>query len=138
MNASVQRRLVWGLLAASALAIASGLAGVARADMGPKPSMLFVFTFANPDQTIESGVLLSCENAGCVSPTPLLRRGPQGFDCKPRACFATAYGFLPYGKLELMMSDGRVLRSNVFKTPNRLSRYKVAVAAARLNVQPAE
>jgi hypothetical protein len=136
MTAPLGRRLVGGLLAAGALAMAAGAASVARADMGPKPSMTFAFTFAKAGQSIRSGVLLTCEDAECAKPEPLPREGPQGFDCEPRSCFARAYGFRPYAMLDLTMSDGRTLKSNVFKTQTLLGKFKVAVAAAGLDVQP--
>jgi len=127
-------RWVGALVAVGAMATSS--AGVARADMGPKPSMTFAFTFARAGQTIQSGVLLTCEDAGCVKPEPLPREGPQGFDCQPQSCFARAYGFRPYAMLALTMSDGRTLKSNVFNTQTLLGKFKVAVVAASLDVQP--
>jgi hypothetical protein len=136
MSAPIRRRLVGSLLAAGALAMAAGLAGAARADMGPKPSMTFAFTFAKAGQSIRSGVLLTCEDAGCSKPEPLPRLGPQGFDCNPQSCFARAYGFQPFAMLALTMSDGRTLKSNVFTTRTLLGKFKVFVGAGSLNVQP--
>jgi hypothetical protein len=136
MIAPLRRRLVGRLLAAGTLAMAVGAAGVARADMGPKPSMTFAFTFAKAGQTIKSGVLLTCEDAGCAKSEPLPREGPQGFDCQPQSCFARAYGFKTYAMLDLTMSDGRTLKSNVFNTQTLLGKFKVAVGAASLDVQP--
>jgi hypothetical protein len=133
MRASIRRRVVGSLLA---VAMAAGPAGVARADMGPKPTMTFAFTFSKAGQGIKSGVLLTCDDAGCAKPEPLPREGPQGFDCQPQSCFARAYGFRPYAMLDLTMSDGRTLKSNVFNTQTLLGKFNVAVGAASLNVQP--
>jgi len=130
------RRLARSLLAAGALAIAAGSAGSARADAGPKPSMTFAFTFAKAGQSIRTGVLLTCEDTACSTPEPLAREGPQGFDCQPQSCFARAYGFKPYAMLDLTMSDGRTLKSNVFNTQTLLGKFKVAVGAGSLDVQP--
>jgi hypothetical protein len=104
--------------------------------MAPKPSMTFSVLFTEPGQTIRSGVLLTCEDAGCARPEPLPREGPQGFDCQPQSCYARAYGFPPYAMLDLTISDGRTLKSNVFNTPTMLGEFTVTVAAASLNVQP--
>ncbi len=136
MSTAIRWRVAGGLLAAGVLAAAAGMAGVAHADMGPKPTMTFAFTFAKAGQSVRSGVLLTCEAAGCAKPEPLPREGPQGFDCQPRSCFARAYGFRPYAMLDLTMSDGRTLKSNVFNTQTLLGKFKVAVGAASLDVQP--
>ena len=139
MSAPIRRRLVGSLLAAGALAMAAGLAGAARADMGPKPSMTFAFTFAKAGQSIRNGVLLTCEDGGCSKPEPLPRLGPQGFDCNPQSCFARAYGFQPFAMLALTMSDGRTLKSNVFttRTLERNSEDAGRLLAANERVMPA-
>jgi len=134
MSPPIRRRLAGALLAACALVMTA--APAAHADMGPKPSMTFAFTFAKAGQTIRSGVLLTCEDAGCAKPEPLERAGPQGFDCQPQSCFGRAYGFKPYAMLDLTMSDGRTLKSNVFNTQTLLGKFNVAVGAGSLNVQP--
>jgi hypothetical protein len=136
MSAPILRRFSGFLLVAAALTMAAGSATVARADMGPKPSMTFAFTFAKAGQSIRSGLLLTCEDAECAQPQPLQRAGPQGFDCQPQSCFARAYGFKPYAMLDLTMSDGRTLKSNAFNTQTLLGKFKVAVGAASLDVQP--
>jgi hypothetical protein len=134
MSLPIRRRLVGALLAAGGLVMTAVPA--AHADMGPKPTMTFAFTFAKAGQSIRSGVLLTCEDAGCAKPEPLPREGPQGFDCQPQSCFARAYGFRTYAMLDLTMSDGRTLKSNVFNTQTLLGKFKVAVGAVGLDVQP--
>ncbi len=55
---------------------------VARADMGPKPSMHFEFVYeVDPAPTILSGVQFECQNADCSDAKPLGEAGPQRFGC---------------------------------------------------------
>jgi hypothetical protein len=132
-NRMVFRRLASAVLAAS---IASG-PGAALADIGPKPTMTFAFTLGRPGLTITSGVLLMCQNANCADAQPLKALGPQGFACDAHGCAARAYGFAPFARLKIRLSDGRTLSSNIFSSRDFDARFKVVVGPRALDVQPA-
>jgi hypothetical protein len=102
----------------------------AVADIGPKPTMEFEFSFiqvATANLTAKSGVLYECEKADGSDGKPLKGFGPQRFTCESDSCFAMAYGFAPYHRLEIKFSDGKTRRSNVFKTAGLSSKYAVTV-----------
>jgi hypothetical protein len=70
---------------------------VARADVGPKSSMQFIFVSElDPQPGILSGQLLVCEDSACSRAEPLREMGPQGFNCQANTCTAIAYGDSPY------------------------------------------
>src|SRR5450432_3335056 len=95
-------------------AIAASVAFPAFADIGPKPSAEFAVAFDRPGVTIASGELLQCKFASCADAKPLATLGPQRFACEATECYAMAYGFAPYARVRLVLSDGRTLVSNVF------------------------
>jgi hypothetical protein len=123
------------LIAAAAFSLGLAGAQAALADIGPKPTMAFAFSFAKKRLTVAKGSLLMCEDARCSLANPLERLGPQGLTCEARACSATAYGFARFARLEVTLSNGRTLRSNVFTSAND-GAFRVLVGAARLVVQP--
>ena len=106
------------------------------ADTGPKPRMEFEFKqgFAGDSVTIVSGTLYECQQSDCSDAAPLQRLGPQGFYCQADSCSATAYGFSPYHKIEIVFSDGKTRRSNVFETAGFNSNYMVTVRPEDLQV----
>jgi hypothetical protein len=85
--------------------------------------------------TIDSGVLYECEQADCSDGQALQRAGPQGFSCDQLSCYALAYGFSTYHRLEIQFSDGQTRRSNVFETAGFNSKYQVAIRDADLVVK---
>lgn len=110
--------------------------GIARADMGPKPTMEFVFIQSfSPPLTIVEGTQLECDDAACTSPEPLADRGPQGFRCTPESCESMAYGYRQYQRLVIRFSDGKVRESNVFEHRFFDAQYQVTVRADDLLVE---
>ena len=101
----------------------------AMADLGPKPTMDFIFTqeFSGDQVTITSGILLKCEQPDCSDGQPLEKLGPQNFSCESYSCYAMAYGFSPYHRLVIQFSDGRTRQSNVFETGAFSGNYSVTV-----------
>ena len=112
-------------------------ARVALADTGPKPTMDFAFQQELPAEqvTITSGTLYECEQSDCRDAAPLEEMGPQRFTCESTTCYAMAYGFSPYHRLEIQFSDGQTRQSNVFETAGFDSRYTVTVRPDDLLVE---
>ena len=112
--------------------------GSVSADTGPKPTMDFQFIqgFPGPAVTILSGTLNECDRSDCQDATPLMVAGPQRFTCEATSCSALAYGFSPYHRLLIQFSDGKTRQSNVFKTAQFDSSYKVTVRMDDLLVEP--
>jgi hypothetical protein len=122
-------------LALCSVVAALALGDAAVADTGPKPTMAFAFSFDKPGLTIAGGVLLQCAKADCSDGQPLRQLGPQAFGCEPTACAARSYGFADFSQLQITFSDGRSLKSNVFKDGGMNARYDVRVEPADLKVQ---
>jgi hypothetical protein len=112
-------------------------AHVVLADTGPKPSMDFQFTqeMAGEQVTITSGILYECDQANCSDASPLEELGPQRFACEANSCYAVAYGFRPYHRLEIQFSDGQTRQSNIFETSGFDSTYTVTVHPQDLLVE---
>jgi hypothetical protein len=112
-------------------------ARVVRADTGPKPTMDFAFQQELPAEqvTIRSGTLYECEKSDCSDAAPLEEMGPQRFACEATSCYAMAYGFSPYHRLEIQFSDGQTRQSNVFETAGFDSRYTVTIRPQDLLVE---
>lgn len=108
------------------------------ADTGPKPTMDFQFMQDFPGQsvTIVSGTLLECDRSDCQDATPLMVAGPQRFTCDATSCHALAYGFSNYHRLLIQFSDGKARQSNIFKTAQFQSLYKVTIRQDDLLVEP--
>jgi hypothetical protein len=88
----------------------------ARADIGPKPTMEFIFVQEDdPHLAIVEGTLLECEDAACMQAAPLEDLGPQGFSCSSDRCSSMAYGYAPYHRLVIRFSDGKIRESNIFE-----------------------
>ena len=117
------------------LAIAAvSVALPALADVGPKPSAAFAIAFDKPGVTITGGELLQCKLASCADAKPLQALGPQRFVCEAAECYAMAYGFAPYARVRLVLSDGRSLSSNVFAIKAFNAKFQVVVRATALKV----
>lgn len=115
------------------------LAGAATGDLGPKPTMAFELVQGMKTKvTIVSGVLLQSSKADGSEARPLQKLGPQRFQCEPESCFAMAYGFAEYQRLELKFSDGKTRRSNVFTPGGRSSNFTVTVREQDLLVKPTD
>jgi len=110
--------------------------GVAIADTGPKPSMEFEFEQDSTAEPLEvnSGILYECVESDCSDAAPLEELGPQRFSCDVDGCYAIAYGFAPYHRIEIEFSDGRTRQSNIFETIDFDSVYLVSVNVEDLSV----
>jgi hypothetical protein len=89
---------------------------VAKADLGPKPSMDFDFKFetSNPI-TITGGQQIVCQQSDCRDGRALGEYGPQGFTCNAGSCNSMAYGYDgDYHQLVIQFSDGKTRTSNIF------------------------
>lgn len=108
------------------------------ADTGPKPTMDFQFIQGFPGQavTIISGTLFECDRSDCQDGKPLVVGGPQRFTCEATSCHALAYGFSNYHRLLIQFSDGKTRQSNIFKTDQFQSVYKVTIRQDDLLVEP--
>lgn len=110
---------------------------VALADTGPKPTMDFQFTqaFSGDQVSITGGMLFECEQADCSDAQPLMEGGPQRLTCDTSSCYALAYGFQPYHRLEIQFSDGKTRQSNIFETAGFKSTYNVTIQQDDLLVE---
>jgi hypothetical protein len=108
------------------------------ADIGPKPTMDFIFTqeFSDNPVAILGGTLMECEQSDCSDGKPLAVLGPQHFECTENSCFAMAYGFAAYHRLEIQFSDGKTRQSNVFQSEALAGKYTVTIRQDDLLVQP--
>lgn len=107
-----------------------------HADMGPKPTMEFVFDFGDESAlTISGGELLQCEDSSCELAEPLEQLGPQGFTCVDTSCSAMAYGFSDWSYLRITFSDGSVRESNIFGKEHFDAEYTVTVLPDSLEVE---
>jgi hypothetical protein len=110
---------------------------VVLADTGPKPTMDFTFQqeLSGGQVTIISGILYECDQSDCRDAAPLEEAGPQRFTCQGTSCYAMAYGFSPYHRLEIEFSDGQTRQSNIFETAGFDSRYTVTIRPDDLLVE---
>lgn len=81
------------------------LPSTTRADIGPKPTIDFLFTNIPQGVTITDGQFLQCADARCLTASPLDTLGPQHFSCAPTGCSSLAYGYSDFGKLVITFSD---------------------------------
>jgi hypothetical protein len=115
----------------------SALSTAALADIGPKPTMSIDVSFDHENLKIVKGSLLECQKSDCSDARPLERFGPQGFGCNDHKCGGRAYGFARYNMLEITLSDGRTLRSNIFGVSGMNSKLGAVVKGSSLAVTPA-
>jgi len=115
-------------------AIAPGGADTAQADVGDKPEVTFSITL-DKGAHMTSGALLMCEKDDCSDAAPLKELGPQGFGCSESRCSGLAYGFSPYLQLQLTLSDGRKLTSQIFKKEAFDASFVANVAGDQLRVE---
>ena len=102
---------------------------VARADTGPKPTMVFTIKYEiDPAPTIASGSLLECSDPACTQTSPLRQNmGPQHFSCSASTCDSMAYGYSEYQQLSISFSDGKTRLSNPFTKEAFNAVYQVVV-----------
>lgn len=118
---------LWRWLGAASLVLLFLIpAAEARADVGPKPGMLFKFEYQVQGITLTGGDLLTCQKADCSDEAPLMEAGPQRFRCDAQSCYTVLYGSSPYYRLRLTFSD-KVRESAVFKKERYNAEYWVTV-----------
>jgi hypothetical protein len=98
----------------------------ALADMGPKPTMKFIFVGLPDNIKVIDGQQLQCKDKDCVNFEPLKQYGPQGFYCNLTSCSSLAYGYSNYHKLIISFSD-KERESNIFKKESLNSVYEVKI-----------
>lgn len=126
---------LWRWLGAAALLCLLLIPAVeVRADVGPKPGMLFEIEFQVQGIQLSGGELLTCQKADCSDGTPLMEAGPQRFRCETETCYTVMYGSYPYYKLRLNFSD-KSRESAVFTKQRYNAEYLVTVRASDLKVQ---
>lgn len=128
---------VFAVLCITLIWILNPLVKPARADMGPKPTMLFQFTpvAGQPNLLVTDGVLLECGDSACLTSHPLEDFGPQGFSCFGTTCHAAAYEFAEYHRLVLTFSDGVTRESNIFTKKSFEATYIVTIGKTDLIVE---
>lgn len=107
-----------------------------QADVGPHPSMQFIFiSRIKPQPTILSGRLLECEDEACIRSGLLPDLGPIRFQCQIRSCYSSGYSYRPYHRLIIEFSDGVTRQSNVFTKHVFAANYLVTIQEERLLVE---
>lgn len=128
------------LLLNNGVVVAALMAGVSSwclADTGPKPTMQFEYIReAGPKLKVLSGQLMETEKPDGSEAKPLAVAGPQRFSCSDKEAYALAYGFSTYHRLELVFSDKKTRKSNVFKTAGFNAKYTVTIRESDLVVAP--
>ena len=141
MNVLKKRKLQWmGIIFASSLLLLAALLippHIARADVGPKPTMSFDFIFENglSSLTIIEGKLMQCSDATCLDAKPLQMAGPQHFSCQQKSCESMAYGYSEHNRVEITFSDGKTRQSNIFGKKYFGAHYHVNVRQNDLLVE---
>ena len=108
----------------------------AYADIGPKPTMKFEFTYeTDTSLNITEGVLMECEDVACNDASPLSEMGPQRFQCDEDSCSSMAYGYAEQFYLVITFSDGKTRESNLFGKEHFEAYYKVTVRENDLLVE---
>jgi hypothetical protein len=51
----------------------------------------------------------------------------QKFSCDKNSCHALTYGYSKYSRIEIMFSDGKLRRSNVFEITELKPKYTVTI-----------
>ena len=125
------------ILCVSALILQT--ATLTHADLGPKPTIHFNVKGITQQPTdtglrITEGTLMLCEAADCSDAAPLQQVGPQHFGCSANACSGMAYGFSPYMRLDLTLSDGSTRKSNVFEKKAFDAQFNTIVTTKELRV----
>ncbi len=96
------------------------------ADLGPKPTMDFEFENFPQDLKIIKSEQIQCEDRLCLWGNPLKDAGPQSFGCNEQfGCLSLAYGYSKYNKIEITLSNGKKLESNVFSQTGMNSEYTI-------------
>lgn len=109
---------------------------LASADMGPKPTMEFDFSYeiSGPISILE-GKQIECQDAECNESNELLEMGPQRFSCTQNTCRSLAYGYGTYHRLIIKFSDNKTRESEIFTKKYFNALYNVKVNNSDLIVE---
>lgn len=112
------------------------------ADMGPKPTMEFEFRLEDigPDEVLSIKLLECGLSSVCETEYLFEEKFPSDVrqyfgSCDLQECSFSYYDFDEYHRLAVQMSNGVVLKSNVFKNSYFNSRYKVMIQPDSLYVE---
>lgn len=109
---------------------------IVHADMGPKPSMHFDFSYdVGPHLTIISGTQFECQAADCSDARPFEGPGTFGFECELAECSSEALVYSDYHRLSIDFSDGKTRQSNIFEKNYFEAYYRVTVREQELLVE---
>jgi hypothetical protein len=110
--------------------------GSASADVGPKPTLDFYFTYKTDQPlTIVSGELLACLDSACQTTEPLELFGAQHFACEAEFCSGMIYGSPEHMRLQIKFSDNQTRLSNPFTHAGMQNIYQVVVRQEDLIVR---
>ena len=110
------------------------VAAPAYADVGPKPTMNFIFVYQIAPVAIVGGEQIECQDVACTTNHPLQELGPQRFVCQSGGCSSMAYGYSPYHKLVIRFAD-RTRESNIFQMSGFSGDFAVTVHEQDLSVR---
>ncbi len=109
--------------------------GQASADVGPKPSVEFTFSYPTGQSlTPIDAQLFACKDAACRETTTLQGPPYSSPSCKADTCSATLFGSGDYLRLQVLFSDNQTRQSNPFKPSSMRNVYSVRVRQSDLLV----
>ncbi len=123
------------LISATVLSLSMPLR-VARADVGPKPSMDLEFVLETEEPlSIVDGKQMQCEEPDCADAEPLEEVGPNRFWCTGDHYSSSSYGYTTYNQLVVHFSAGVTRTSGVFSGGTMKNEYRVTVREEDLEVE---
>ncbi len=115
-------------------------AGLAWADVSPKPEMEFSFIYNTEKKPLIDPLhseQIQCQDNQCLESKPLGHYGLQKLYCSAGSCFSVAYEYADFQKLLISFEDGTRRESNIFPAAHKLrARYNVYVNEDTLSVEP--
>jgi len=102
--------------------------GRASADIGPKPTLEFRFSYP-PGQSLYavSGTLLGCTDADCLETTTLKNNPYISLHCQADSCSGTLFNSDQLMRLQVLFSDNKTRLSNPFTPSAMRNVYSVKV-----------
>ena len=112
------------------------------ADMGPKPTMSFEFKLEGvaPDEIVSITLMECGSSPACEDGYLFEEHFPQDVrhyfgSCDLDGCSFSYYDFDAYHRLDIQLSNGTVLKSNMFENSYYDSRYEVSITRDSLVVK---
>jgi hypothetical protein len=111
--------------------------GIALADIGPKPTLEFHFSYPHGQELAATdAVLLECESLDCPFTFPLEEHRTSVLTCEGDRCQGTIFfGGKPAYRLKVLFSDNQSRISNPFKVSMMRNVFDVKVDGANLLVR---